>query len=813
MKVSLLITFSVCLVYETVAQGNIDAIVNDAVQSAFGGGAAPAAPGVAGFGPAGLMGAGPAPAVGQIPASRTSGGGIAPRPVSGQGSGAARALARFSQSNAPATNTLLSDRSARASQASRTIAANPEVGGFAAGGLQRAVSDQQIQQSFQRAFEPYCYEIPRCDFSDPYRRTDGQCNNLINPILGSSFTPQQRVLPNAYDDFIGLPRTRSVDPSQRLPSARVVSNNVFWRRFGMTPVSAVFSTFLTHHGQFIDHDIIATPSETVLMNEPILDCCNPIGGAIKPDACFIIPIHERGPDPFFPTSQRCMHFVRHTGAPPLGCQNGVREQINERTAFVDGSMIYGSDFQREWQLRSKFLGRLAVNNQNLLPDHPQGCPAGIPASYNCFIAGDHRPSETPTLTVPHITWLRRHNLIADALSAATGITTDEVLFQEAKRIVVAELQHVTYNEFLPAVLDDLHINAFNLRSHPFGHAGTYNPNIDPRTINAFGVAAYRMGHSLVRNTVGLLGNGPPVSSPVSQHFENPDIMYGGGYEAMARWMSREPKSRGDRFIVDGIRNRLFENFEGGPPPPGETGSLDLGALNVQRGRDHGIPSYNAYREFCGLPRANFFAVVQGGLVNHSPQDAQALQMTYRHPDDIDLFAGGMSETPLQGSILGPTFQCLIAYQFSLYKHGDRFWYERTFPENPLAAFTPGQLAQIKQTTYSKIMCSVMGNIGVVHSFQPSLMLRPNIQGNSPVPCSVILGGNPLGFDITPFAQQLLQLGGRRRRGPDPWNFTPLNPGMRGIIPGLSQIPGSGNFVSPLNPAGLFRGGQRARRLY
>lgn len=64
---------------------------------------------------------------------------------------------------------------------------------------------------------------------------------------------------------------------------------------------------------------------------------------------------------------------------------------------------------------------------------------------------------------------------------------------------------------------------------------------------------------------------------------------------------------------------------------------------------------------------------------------------FRHPDDIDLFAGGMSETPLPGSILGPTFQCLIAYQFSLYKHGDRFWYERTFPENPLAAFTPGKV--------------------------------------------------------------------------------------------------------------------------
>lgn len=77
---------------------------------------------------------------------------------------------------------------------------SPEVGGFAAGGLQRAVSDPQIQASFQRAFEPYCFAMPLCDFRDPYRRTDGQCNNPINPLLGSSFTPQQRVVPNAYDD-------------------------------------------------------------------------------------------------------------------------------------------------------------------------------------------------------------------------------------------------------------------------------------------------------------------------------------------------------------------------------------------------------------------------------------------------------------------------------------------------------------------------------------------------------------------------------------------------------------------------------------
>lgn len=775
MKGALTVALFVCLVFEIIAQGDIDAIVNDAVQSALFGGRRP--PGVAGFASAGFTGAGAALDTELIPADRMVHGGIAPRPVGGQGSGAARALYRFSQSNAPETNALLSDRSERASQASRTIAANPLVGS-----VQRAVSDPEILESFEKAFEPFCYEMPVCDFSNPYRRTDGQCNNPINPLLGSSFTPQQRVLPNAYDNRIDSPRTRSVD-NFPLPSARTVSNRVFqWTFGGMTPVSARFSTFLTHHGQFIDHDVIATPSETLPTNKPILDCCDPIGGSMKPEACFIIPVNIEERDPHFPPYQTCMHFVRHTGAPPLRCENGVREQINERTSFVDGSMIYGSDFSRENQLREKSNGRLAEHVQNLLPPHPQGCPAEIQATRDCFVAGDHRQSETPTLTVPHITWLRRHNLIADVLRNATGITDDETLFQETKRIVIAELQHVTYNEFLPALLGDKTIKAFNLRSRRSGHVDNYNPFIDPRTINAFGVAAYRMGHSLVRNTVGHLGKERPTTFPVHKHFEVPDLMYDGGYELMARWMSREPKSRSDRFLVDGIRNRLFENFNFMGPSV-ETPSLDLGALNVQRGREHGIPSYNAYRQFCGLPRANFFTVTHGGLVNHSPRSANALQQAYRHPDDIDLFAGGMSETPDKGSILGPTFQCLIAFQFSLYKHGDRFWYERTFPENPVAAFTRAELAEIKKTTYSKILCSVMNNIGVSHSFQPRLMLRSNIRRNSPISCKKILRKSILGFNIKPFVRQLRKLGGKRKGSYNPMFYFPLNPGMRSIIRG------------------------------
>ncbi|XP_061178167.1 peroxidase-like protein [Saccostrea echinata] len=535
----------------------------------------------------------------------------------------------------------------------------------------------------------------------------------------------------------------------------------------MTPVSAKFSTYLTHHGQKRKY----------------------------PQFCFNIRIDQ--PDPFFQPGKTCMHFVRHLGAPPLRCESGVREQLNERTAFVDGSMIYGSTFDLEKKLRDSFGGRLAENYENLLPCNEKGCPRGIITKYHCFMAGDHRPSETPTLTVPHITWLRRHNLIADALRRATGIRNDEILFQEARRIVIAQLQHVTYNEFLPALLDDFTMNYFNLQSRSSGHSDVYNDRLDPRTINAFGVAAYRMGHSLVRNIVGHdRGFGKIQVFNVSDFFEVPDLMFKNGYEFMARWMSRAPKSRSDRFLVNGIRNELFKSpIEG---EDSETMSLDLGALNIQRGRDHGIPPYNAYREFCGLRRARFFATVPGGLVDHTPQAAAALQRTYRHPDDIDLYAGGLSETPRKGSILGPTFQCLIGYQFGLYKHGDRFWYERTFPENAVAAFTQEELVQIKRTTYSKVMCSVLKNIGGhFHSFQPRLLLRPEIERNQLQSCNRILRGNRLGFDITPFARRLLRLRGRRRAALGV-SF-PRNPGTRF----LRLVKPRSVFYSPINPGRVF----------
>ena len=61
--------------------------------------------------------------------------------------------------------------------------------------------------------------------------------------------------------------------------------------------------------------------------------------------------------------------------------------------------------------------------------------------------------EQPLLTVMHTIWLREHNRVANQLYALFGTNkTDEFYYQEARRVVIAEFQHITYTEYLPILL-------------------------------------------------------------------------------------------------------------------------------------------------------------------------------------------------------------------------------------------------------------------------------------------------------------------------------------------------------------------------
>ena len=124
--------------------------------------------------------------------------------------------------------------------------------------------------------------------------------------------------------------------------------------------------------------------------------------------------------------------------------------------------------------------------------------------------------------------------------------------------------------------------------------------------------------------------------------------------------------------------------------------MDLAAINIQRGRDHGLPTYVSWREPCGLSRIETWKDLE---VVVGPKSLERIRNAYQNLEDIDLFVGGISERPVSGGLVGPVFACIIAQQFSNLRKGDRFWYENSGFES---SFTAAQLSAIKSVTLSQV---------------------------------------------------------------------------------------------------------------
>jgi hypothetical protein len=149
---------------------------------------------------------------------------------------------------------------------------------------------------------------------------------------------------------------------------------------------------------------------------------------------------------------------------------GVRQQVNEISAFIDASNVYGSDTERANALRTlDGTGRLRVSDENLPPFNAEGFPNAPSADLpTLFLAGDFRANEQVGLTSMHTLFIREHNFWADAI------------YQAARAIVAGEMQAITYREFLPVLLGDRGLRAYR----------GYNPNVNPGIPNEFATAAY-----------------------------------------------------------------------------------------------------------------------------------------------------------------------------------------------------------------------------------------------------------------------------------------------------------------------------------
>ena len=153
-----------------------------------------------------------------------------------------------------------------------------------------------------------------------------------------------------------------------------------------------------------------------------------------------------------------------------------------------------------------------------------------------------------------------------------------------------------------------------------------------------------------------------ASIPLSDTFFNPGLIYTPGQlDRFLVGLATQPRQKFDNIFSEEVTNHLFQ-------AKNSSFGLDLVALNIQRGRDHGIPGYNSFRELCGLGRVEEFDYLKDLIPE---KIVQRLKLIYDSVDDVDLFIGGGSETPAAGGLLGPTFRCLVGDQFKRLQHGDR----------------------------------------------------------------------------------------------------------------------------------------------
>ncbi len=369
-----------------------------------------------------------------------------------------------------------------------------------------------------------------------------------------------------------------------------------------------------------------------------------------------------------------------------------RQQVTKISTFIDASMIYGSDVTRANALRTFTGGLLKTSAGNLPPLNTAGLEnandAHIFPDSSMFLAGDIRANENLELTSLHTLFVREHNQLASAIAVANPKLTDEQIYQRARRLVMAEVQAITYQEFLPAML-----GAKALRPYQ-----GYRPDVNPGLATEFSTAGFRVGHTLINDDIQFLDNEgveARAGLPLAFAFFNPGPLKESGPDGLLKYLATDNTQEVDPQLVEGLRNFLFG-------PPG-AGGLDLASLNIQRGRDHGLPDYNSVRVAYGLPRVTSMAQVTSDVGLQGK-----LLSLYGSVDSMDLWVAGLAEDHVAGSSVGPTFQKIIAHQFERTRDGDANWYERSFSGRQLAALRATKLSDIirRNTSLTKIQDNV-----------------------------------------------------------------------------------------------------------
>ncbi|MBW4718093.1 peroxidase family protein [Saccharothrix obliqua] len=543
---------------------------------------------------------------------------------------------------------------------------------------------------------------------------DGSGNNRVHPEWGRAGAAYPRVAPARYADGVGT----QVDG----PNARRISNRVFDDRGQDLFSPRGVSQWSTAWGQFVDH--------TFGLRGAARD-----GGPI--------PFDNDDPMERFTNNFNIVPFSRSRVVGGTGVTS-PREQVNTISAYVDAYAVYGGTPERlEWMREGPVDGDLSNNGARLLMpgdmlprrdargDAATAPPmdAAVGVGPRLAVAGDIRANENIALLAVQTLFAREHNRVVSLLPAWLG---EEQRFQLARRVVIATQQHITYQEFLPSL---------GVRLAPYRG---YRPNVDAGLGNEFATVGYR-AHSMVGNEVvvtadagrypaevldALRASGVRVTPVDRGRVElvvppgllvfNPDLVERLQLGPLLQGLATRPQARNDELVGDAVRSISLRAPD--CVPACGTIVFDVAAIDVERGRDHGMPSYNDLRRAYGLAPKPSFQALTGEATESFPVDpeltpgaevddpdsldfvrlydrhgavldpdgeaartsavrgerrtttAARLKALYGDVSALDAFVGMSAEPPSAGSEFGELQLAIWQRQFQALRDGDRFFH-------------------------------------------------------------------------------------------------------------------------------------------
>lgn len=303
-------------------------------------------------------------------------------------------------------------------------------------------------------------------------------------------------------------------------------------------------------------------------------------------------------------------------------------------------------------------------------------------------------NEDPVLGFLQRLFLREHNRLATIISQIKPDWEDEKIFYEARKFVIAELQHITYNEFIPAILGREMANNDGMKLQNDKFYSDYSSQNRPGTYNEAATSAFSVFLGMLHGV--LLNHTTSIKPPV--------------------------------LLSLGTRNPLagsnVENLKANEWDPLE--------LAIHRSREHGIPSYVESLNVCRDYKQMLNEVHKGFVFNTTASEHQTLLKAYQTIDDVDLVIGALMEKPVNGAIFGPTINCILAIQFEKMRNSDRFWYENDIPPSSLNV---DALKAVRDVTLSGLLCAN----NAVQKSQPMAFYQLDSFLNAPLGCDQLHG--------------------------------------------------------------------------